>query len=155
MNWNLFWKRSLWEFSFGSSWLHERVENNLWHLHRDYGRFAGYFFVCFVGSLRGLFFFCSMMRKKVSFINISRWRAFCARLIHEIWIPASSKSSEHESLMRNVEIDFLSHELWIFNETDSETRRGRKKSFKEIDHLAPNKRQIGWSNNHSARLNSF
>lgn len=44
----------------------------------DYGRFAGYFFVCLPESLRGLFFVLFEERKKVSFIKHHTLAFFCA-----------------------------------------------------------------------------
>lgn len=54
-------------------WVSER-RNNSRHLHRDYGRFAGYFFVCFVRSLRGLFF-CVFLIFISLFLNARRFHS--------------------------------------------------------------------------------
>lgn len=57
-----------------------------------------------------LIFLCCLSReKKKGFIHkhISRWRALCVRLIHEIWFSASSKlKSRRTRNARNVEINF-------------------------------------------------
>lgn len=55
-------------------------------------------------------------------------------------------------IMWNIEINFLSREIWIFNGRESQARGEKIESFKEIGHLAPNKKQ---QTNRRARVNSL
>lgn len=108
----------------------------------DYGRFAGYFFVCLPESLRGLFFVLFEERKKVSFIK-HHTLAFFVRLIHETW--GSAASSKKKSWYITLRLayakcwnQFLSRRfeysmIWTW----VSERRLRK-----IDRSAPNKKRI-------------
>lgn len=115
-------------------------------------------FLClfrWVASRLIFFVFLFNDEEKSSFINIFRWRAFLCEAHSWNLNPSLLKIAANTNRGCEMLKSIFYHTKFEYSMKLTQTRKGRQKIVYKIGHLAPNKRQIGWSNNHLNSIRRF
>lgn len=120
---------------FGSSWL--RLNETTCDTYTvDYGRFAGYFFVCLASVASRLNIFVSLAFEKVSFIkphSLAR-RFGCVHLIHEIGSQPPQKRLVHAKMLKSISNRKKIFEYSMKPEEEEEKRLKKLTIWRRIKH---------------------